>query len=89
MGCVAIARRRRKRYCLMAASLASIVFRSTAPGMRVPSAKKMAGVPWMRSFWPSSRTLSFGDLQVGAAVAGAVRRLHLGALNEPLPDAPS
>src|SRR5450830_236210 len=61
----------RQRY-FCDASFASSALVSMAPGTRVPSAKMIAGVPLMLSFWPSANTLSFGVVQLAGAAGAAL-----------------
>src|SRR5471032_1208944 len=57
---------------LMVENFCSSALVSTAPGIRLPSAKKMVGVPETRSCWPSARIFSCGLAQVVATVAGSL-----------------
>src|SRR5450830_483496 len=57
---------------LMVENFCSSALVSTAPGIRLPSLKKMVGVPDTRSCWPSARIFSCGLAQVVATVAGSL-----------------
>src|ERR1700716_1557094 len=58
-------------FYLREANFPSSPFASIAPGIRVPSVKKIVGVPVTLSFRPSSNILSFGVVQDSRATGAA------------------